>query len=302
MELVDPGGCSSALGTDRPVRRRGRRAADSKADLRSRGVFLGHGGGRHLDRGAVVSRLRRHVDACPRKAAARECAVGRATVLALLLVGALFMLQTWVATDLARGMHFSSADTAFYEIAERAGGAWLRLVTIVAVVLASAIANAMAAQAAVARILFAMARDGKLPAVLAKVHPRFKTPYVSTLAVAGVSMLVGLLFSERVDDLTRSREFRRAERLRAAASVGDQSLFHSRAQRRLDAASGVPAHRAGRSFSTCCTRWTVRRRFSAPAGSRSVSCIFSFWRTGRSGRLRSRWRRSATNRSIAARG
>jgi amino acid transporter len=129
-------------------------------------------------------------------------AVGRATVLSLILVGALFMLQTWIATDLSLGMHFSSPETAFYEITERAGGAWLRLVTIIAVVLATAIANAMAAQAAVARILFAMARDGKLPAILAKVHPRFKTPYVSTLAVAAVSLLVGLLFANRVDDLT----------------------------------------------------------------------------------------------------
>ena len=129
-------------------------------------------------------------------------AVGRATVLSLILVGALFMLQTWIATDLSLGLHFSSPETAFYEITERAGGAWLRLVTIIAVVLATAIANAMAAQAAVARILFAMARDGKLPAILAKVHPRFKTPYVSTLAVAAVSLLVGLLFANRVDDLT----------------------------------------------------------------------------------------------------
>jgi len=129
-------------------------------------------------------------------------AVGRATVLSLLLVGALFMVQTWVAADLAAGMRFSSPETAFYEVAERAGGAWLRLVTIIAVVLASAIANAMAAQAAVSRILFAMARDGKLPAILAKVHPRYKTPYVSTLAVAVVSLLVGLFFAERVDDLT----------------------------------------------------------------------------------------------------
>ena len=131
-----------------------------------------------------------------------EGAVGRATVLSLLLIGALFMTQTWIATDLARGMHFSSPETAFYEVAERAGGAWLRLVTIVAVVLASAIANAMAAQAAVARVLFAMARDGKLPKALARVHPRFKTPYVSTIAVAIVSLLVGVFFADRVDDLS----------------------------------------------------------------------------------------------------
>ncbi len=132
----------------------------------------------------------------------RPDAIARATVLSLLLVGALFMLQTWIATDLSRGMTFSSPETAFYDIAQRAGGTWLKLITIVAVVLASAIANAMAAQAAVARVLFAMARDGKLPAFLAKVHPRFKTPYVSTVGVAIVSLFVGLLFAARIDDLT----------------------------------------------------------------------------------------------------
>jgi len=128
-------------------------------------------------------------------------AVGRATVLSLLLVGVLFMLQTWIATDLSVGMQFSSPETAFYEITERAGGAALRLVSILAVVLASAIANAMAAQAAVSRILFAMARDGKLPAILARVHPRYRTPYVSTLAVSGVSLLAGLVFATRIDGL-----------------------------------------------------------------------------------------------------
>jgi amino acid transporter len=134
-------------------------------------------------------------------------AIGRATLLALLLVGLLFILQTWVATDLAQGMRFSSPETAFYEIAERAGGAGLRTLTLGANVLATGIANAMVAQAAVARILFAMARDGKLPAVLAKIHPRYRTPYVSTLAVAGISLVVGLFFASRLDELSRIVNF-----------------------------------------------------------------------------------------------
>lgn len=141
------------------------------------------------------------------ESAGQRDAVARATVLSLLIIGALFMVQTWVATDLARGMRFASPETAFFEIAARAGGPGLRLLTIVAVVIATAIANAMAAQAAVSRILFAMARDGKLPAVLARVHPRYKTPYVSTLVVAAVSLLVGLCFSARVDDLSRVVNF-----------------------------------------------------------------------------------------------
>ena len=134
-------------------------------------------------------------------------AIARATLLSLVLIGALFVLQTWIAADLARGMRFSSTATAFYEIAARAGGPALSLTAILAVVISFGIANAMAAQAAVARVLFAMARDRKLPSVLAAVHPRFKTPYVSTLLVASVSLLVGLLFTHRIDDLTRVVNF-----------------------------------------------------------------------------------------------
>jgi amino acid transporter len=133
--------------------------------------------------------------------------VGRATVLSLLLVGVLFMLQTWIATDLSNGMRFASPGTAFYEIARLAGGVWLEWIVLGAVALASGIANAMAAQAATSRILFAMARDRKLPAVLATIHPRFQTPYVSTLLVALISLLVGLFFASRVDDLSRIVNF-----------------------------------------------------------------------------------------------
>ncbi len=134
-------------------------------------------------------------------------AVGRATLLALVLVGALFIIQTWIAVDLAQGMTFQSAETAFYEISHLVGGVWLERLVLISVVVSSGIANAMAAQAAVARILFAMARDRKLPAVLAKIHPRFQTPYVSTIAVSVISLIVGLYFLGNLDDLSRLVNF-----------------------------------------------------------------------------------------------
>jgi amino acid transporter len=47
-----------------------------------------------------------------------------------------------------------------------------------------------------------MARDGKLPAVLARIHPRYKSPYISILLVSVVSLIVGIVFAERLDALT----------------------------------------------------------------------------------------------------
>lgn len=128
--------------------------------------------------------------------------VGRATVSGLLIVGGLFILQTWIASDLGRGMTFDNLDIVFYEIAGAAGGEWLKTLTILATVVSWGIADALVAQVAISRILFSMGRDRKLPAVLAKVHPRFQTPYVSTILVAIISLAVGLFFQSQISLLT----------------------------------------------------------------------------------------------------
>ncbi|PLS03697.1 APC family permease [Neobacillus cucumis] len=133
--------------------------------------------------------------------------VGKATISALLIVGVLFIVQTWVASDLGAGLSLTNLDTAFYVIAGKAGGAWLKNLTIIATAFSWGIANALAAQAAISRILFSMARDRKLPAILAKVHPKFKTPYISTILVATVSLIVGLIFQSNIGVLTNIVNF-----------------------------------------------------------------------------------------------
>jgi APA family basic amino acid/polyamine antiporter len=40
------------------------------------------------------------------------------------------------------------------------------------------------------RIFYAMARDGMLPAVFGKVHPKFRTPYISTMVIGGFAALL----------------------------------------------------------------------------------------------------------------
>lgn len=133
--------------------------------------------------------------------------VGKATVSALLIVGFLFIIQTWIASDLGRGLTIDGLDTAFYQIAGAAGGTWLKNLTILATAFSWGIANALAAQAAISRVLYSMGRDRKLPAALAKVHPKFKTPYVSTIFVAIVSLGVGLFFQSKIDLLTNVVNF-----------------------------------------------------------------------------------------------
>ena len=44
------------------------------------------------------------------------------------------------------------------------------------------------------RIFYSMSRVGLLPAVFGKVHPRFKTPYITTILTGTVAMIVGGLF------------------------------------------------------------------------------------------------------------
>jgi amino acid transporter len=128
--------------------------------------------------------------------------VGNATIASLAVVGALFVLQTWIAADLANGMKFRSLDTAFYEVAELAGGKPLAVVTAWTTAIVFGVSCSIVAQGAIARLLFSMARDRKIPVLLATVHPRFKTPHISLLLVAAVSLAVAIGFLDHLDTLT----------------------------------------------------------------------------------------------------
>jgi len=87
-----------------------------------------------------------------------------------------------------------SQDVASSEVMEFIGRDFLDTFFTAAYV-AGAFACAMVAQASVARVLFAMGRDGSLPRpVFGRLHPRFRTPVVANVVV-GLCGLTALVIS-----------------------------------------------------------------------------------------------------------
>lgn len=132
--------------------------------------------------------------------------VGRATVLALAVVAVLFVIQTWLGALLLPGQTgFDGEDAtnnAFYTVADLVGGTWFKVVVAVAVALASAIANALVAQAATSRLLFSMARDRQLPRFLAHVNEKRKVPERAVILVSVVSLILGIFFVGQISFLS----------------------------------------------------------------------------------------------------
>lgn len=121
----------------------------------------------------------------------------KATLVALFVVGIFFMLQTYIAGCLdPTGASFADdPGNAFYWVANIAGGNFLYILCALATAIAWGIFNSLAAQTALTRVLFAMGRDKMLPAPLAKVHPKWKTPYIAVIFVAVASVILFLVFN-----------------------------------------------------------------------------------------------------------
>jgi amino acid transporter len=128
--------------------------------------------------------------------------VGKATMIALCIAAVLFVIQTYIAALLVPGQTEFVGETAtneaFYTVAGLAGGAAFKIVAAVSLTLSAAIANALVAQAATSRLLFAMARDRQLPRFLAHVHPTRQVPERALLLVSGVSLMLGLFLVGQV--------------------------------------------------------------------------------------------------------
>ncbi|WP_372409276.1 APC family permease [Streptomyces luteireticuli] len=134
--------------------------------------------------------------------------VARAVLTCLVVAGVLFVLQTYLAALLtpvsAAELAAKPAEqgTAFYDTVDAAGGRWLHDLVAASKAGGAAFA-ALAGQAAAGRLLFAMARDRRLPGLLAKVDRGSGVPRPALLGAAVVTLAAAVWAARRDDGLDR---------------------------------------------------------------------------------------------------
>jgi len=127
--------------------------------------------------------------------------IGRAIIMVLILSALFFIAITWVFGNLLPGIRIRDSSAAIYELASWATGPWTAAVLAWAYATIVGLSNALPMQVGVARVVYAMGRDRQLPGILARIHPRYRTPYVGMLVTALISLMVALYMKNKLDDL-----------------------------------------------------------------------------------------------------
>ncbi|MGI5470642.1 APC family permease [Streptomyces sp. CA-132043] len=132
--------------------------------------------------------------------------VARAVLTCLVVAGVLFAVQTYLAALLAPMSATELAakpaeqGDAFYTTANAAAGEWLQKLVAASKAIGAAFA-ALAGQAAAGRLLFAMARDRRLPGAMSKVDAGSGVPRRALLGAAVVTLVAAVWAARRDDGL-----------------------------------------------------------------------------------------------------
>jgi amino acid transporter len=133
--------------------------------------------------------------------------VGQAIGWCLGAAGVAFIAQTWMAAVLspiapaALAAAPATQGVAFYDVTRAAIGGWLATVVAVTKAIGPMFA-AMTGQAAAARLLYGMAREGRLPGRLATVDATAGVPRAALAATAVLTVSVSVWAARRPDGLS----------------------------------------------------------------------------------------------------
>lgn len=117
--------------------------------------------------------------------------VPRAILLALGIAGAIYILVSWLATQVLSPVELATSNAPLLDVVRRAQPNFPAVVfTFIALfaVLNTALLNFITAS----RLLYGMARDGLLPAWLAKLHRRRATPYRTLVVILPIAIFLAL--------------------------------------------------------------------------------------------------------------
>jgi len=146
--------------------------------------------------------------------------IPRAIMLITLLGGLIFVGVSYFVQLAHPGAGFENLDAAAYEIARNIGGDVFVSVFMIGLVVGQ-FASGLSAQASGSRLLYAMGRDGVLPAsVFGKLSERFGTPVGSIVLCAVVALLALKL------DVTTSTSFINFGAFLAFSLVNLAVIFH----------------------------------------------------------------------------
>lgn len=117
--------------------------------------------------------------------------VPRAILLALGIAGAIYILVSWLATQVLSSVDLAASNAPLLDVVRQAQPSFPAIIfTVIALfaVLNTALLNFVTAS----RLLYGMAREGLLPAWLGKLHPQRATPYRTLLVILPIAIFLAL--------------------------------------------------------------------------------------------------------------
>ena len=119
--------------------------------------------------------------------------IGRGIMIALGIIIVCFGLQTYIASLVQpdwMAWDEEHMNNAFFYGCQLIGGDIFMRIMLVINIVAVGIANIMNAQLAASRLLYSMGRDGVIPRIFGKVHPKYQTPWVGSIFIGLIALIL----------------------------------------------------------------------------------------------------------------